>query len=107
MPPRWATEERPLPPLLEAAWSGGTAVVRALLDSGADAAEANATGDTALHWAAGAGDVASVGVLLAAGTCVTAMSERGSKDLYVIQRAAFWPYTGRPVEEACRQAELS
>lgn len=76
-PPRWATQERPLPPLHEAAWSGGVAAVRALLESGANAGEANHTGDTALHWASAAGDVASVGVLAAAGTCVTTVSDRG------------------------------
>lgn len=73
-PPRFATRERPLPPLHEAAWSSGVAAVQALLEGGADAVTTYGEGDTALHWAAAAGDVASVGMLLAAGASVAATS---------------------------------
>lgn len=66
--------EHPLLPLLEAAWSKGADAVRALLDEGADVAETNDMDDTALHWAAAAGDVASVRALLSAGARLAAAS---------------------------------
>ncbi len=58
------------PPLVEAAWSGDTDRVAALLHSGADvnAADAEPTsGATALYWAVYRGNGATVRVLLAAG----------------------------------------
>lgn len=74
VPPRFATRERPLPPLLEAAWSGGVAAVRAQLNAGANVNDTNDTGETALHWAAAARDVESVRALVAAGASVSAVS---------------------------------
>ena len=62
-----ATREETLTPLLIASGTGNAALIKLLLDAGADASEANSIGTTALMEAASAGDRDAVRTLLDGG----------------------------------------
>ena len=64
-----------------AVWSDNVALVRELLDAGADVSKRDNTGRTALHYAVGAGGLA-VEVLLAAGSEVNAADDGGGTPLH-------------------------
>lgn len=68
-------------PLMMAALYGDTALVKTLLDAGADPTVANDVGATALHWAAGEPD--TVRILIAHGADVDARSTDGRTPLLV------------------------
>ena len=65
-------------PLIDAAKTGDSAAVVALLAQGVDANAAEADGTTALHWAAHRGDVDLVRRLIRAGARVNAKNEYGA-----------------------------
>lgn len=65
-------------PVADAAMRGDTARVRQLLKQGADVNAAQGDGMTALHWAAGRGDAALIGVLVYAGARVDALTRNGN-----------------------------
>ena len=64
-------------PVADAAMNGDIEAVRALLKDGADVNAAQGDGMTALHWAAEAGDVEMVGILLYAGAHVRGVTRLG------------------------------
>ena len=64
-------------PVADAAMNGDIEAVRALLQDGADVNAAQGDGMTALHWAAEAGDVEMVGILLYAGAHVRGLTRLG------------------------------
>src|SRR4029079_5524185 len=66
-------------PLMIAALYGDAALVKTLLDAGADPAIANDVGATALHWAAG--DLEKVRLLLEHGADADARSDQGRTPL--------------------------
>ncbi|WP_419949448.1 SUMF1/EgtB/PvdO family nonheme iron enzyme [Candidatus Palauibacter sp.] len=55
----------------------GTGLIEVLLEAGADPTAADRSGDTPLHYAAGAGDSETIEALLDAGANVTARNNRG------------------------------
>src|SRR5229473_1882768 len=63
--------------LVQAARAGDLGAVRALLDKGSDANEAEVDGTTALHWAARRGDLQIVLALLRAGADAGARNRYG------------------------------
>ena len=67
----------PESPVADAAMKGDIEAVWALLKDGADANAAQGDGMTALHWAAEAGDVEMVGMLLYAGANVEGVTRLG------------------------------
>lgn len=67
--------------LMHAAASGSVAVMRALLDAGADPGAANSRNATALHWAQP--DAAKVALLLSRGAAVDPKTIEGRTPLYV------------------------
>ena len=67
----------PASPVADAAMNGDLEAVRALLKNGADVNAAQGDGMTALHWAAEAGDVEMVGMLLYAGANVQGVTRLG------------------------------
>lgn len=67
----------PESPVADAAMSGDLEAVRELLKEGADVNLAQGDGMTALHWAAEAGDVEMVGMLLHAGANVKGVTRIG------------------------------
>ena len=64
-------------PVADAAMKGDIEAVRALLKDGADVNAAQGDGMTALHWAAEAGDVEMVGMLLYAGAGLESVTRLG------------------------------
>ena len=64
-------------PVADAAMRGDVEAVRALLQDGADVNAAQGDGMTALHWAAEAGDLEMVGMLLYAGANVQGVTRLG------------------------------
>jgi len=75
-----------------ACWLGMVGVARRLLDAGADPAAGNATGLSALHWAANRGQVPAVRLLLAAGA---PMEQRNMYDGTALD-AAVWSAVNEP-----------
>lgn len=77
------TEERNKPynktPLIRAAEQGNFGRVYSLLSQGADVTSRDAFGETALHYAAGRGDIESVKVLVVAGSDINALDFKGRK----------------------------
>ena len=67
----------PESPVADAAMNGDLEAVRELLEEGADVNLAQGDGMTALHWAAEAGDVEMVGVLLYAGAKLEGVTRIG------------------------------
>ena len=67
----------PESPVADAAMRGDIEAVRALLKDGADVNAAQGDGMTALHWAAEAGDVEMVGMLLYAGANLQGVTRLG------------------------------
>ena len=70
-------------PLVDAVKAQDAAVVRTLLDDGADVNAPQPDGATALHWAAYRDDVETAGLLIAAGANVTAANELGATPLWL------------------------
>lgn len=70
-------------PWVQAAFSGHTAVVEALLESGASADAANKAGNTPLHFAAQKGHAAIVAPLLKSGAQMDARSKTGNTPLHL------------------------
>ncbi|MEC7847070.1 MAG: ankyrin repeat domain-containing protein, partial [Gemmatimonadota bacterium] len=64
-------------PVADAAMDGDIEAVRALLTEGADVNAPQGDGMTALHWAAEAGDVEMVGMLLYAGANLQGVTRLG------------------------------
>ncbi len=64
-------------PVADAAMRGDVEAVRALLQDGADVNAAQGDGMTALHWAAEAGDLEMVGMLLYAGANLQGVTRLG------------------------------
>jgi uncharacterized protein len=69
-------------PLVEAAKSGDTDAVRALVQKQADVNAADADGTTALHWASYRDDLASADLLIRAGARVDAATDLGVTPLW-------------------------
>ena len=67
--------------LVAARRPGSSAVLRYLLDHGADAKTANKQGTTALHYAAASGDLDMVTLLLERGAAVNAQAQEGTAPL--------------------------
>jgi len=75
-----------------ACWLGQIGVARRLLDAGADPSAGNATGLSALHWAANRGQVPAVELLLAAGA---QMEQRSMYDATALDTAV-WSAINEP-----------
>lgn len=71
-----------LPPLVEAAKTGNRDTLRALLQKGVNANDADGDGSTALHWASYRNDLESVELLLRAGAKVNAKTDLGVTPLW-------------------------
>jgi ankyrin repeat protein len=71
-----------LPPIVEAAKTGNRDTLRALLQKGANANDADGDGSTALHWASYWNDLESVDLLLRAGAKVNAKTDLGVTPLW-------------------------
>jgi ankyrin repeat protein len=69
-------------PVVDAARSGDTAAVRALVDNNADVNAAEPDGTTALHWASYRDDVAAADLLIKAGAHVNAATDLGVTPLW-------------------------
>jgi len=72
----------PAPRLIEAVKAGDAERVRALLESGADAGEAELDGSTALLWASHRDDVETTRLLVEAGADVSAANDLGASPLW-------------------------
>jgi ankyrin repeat protein len=72
-----------LPPLVEAAKAGNRDTLRALLQKGANANDADGDGTTALHWASYRNDPESVDLLIKAGTKVNSKTDLGVTPLWI------------------------
>ena len=83
-------------PVADAAMKGDIEAVRALLKDGADVNAAQGDGMTALHWAAEAGDVEMVGMLLYAGAALEGVTRLGDyTPLHLASKAGKeWVVTG-------------
>jgi len=64
-------------PVVEAAMNGDVAMLRTLLEQGMDVNAREGDGTTALHWAALKGDAEVVGILLASGADLEAVTRNG------------------------------
>ena len=83
-------------PVADAAMNGDIEAVRALLEDGADVNAAQGDGMTALHWAAEAGDMEMVGVLLSAGARVQGVTRLGDyTPLHLASKAGYEGIVGR------------
>jgi uncharacterized protein len=71
-----------VPPLVEAAKAGYRDTLRALLQKGANANDADGDGSTALHWSSYRNDLESVDLLLRAGAKVNAKTDLGVTPLW-------------------------
>ena len=69
-------------PLIDAARSGDTEALRALLKEGVDVNAAEADGTTALHWASYRDDLESADLLIRAGAKVNAANDLGATPLW-------------------------
>jgi ankyrin repeat protein len=72
-----------LPPLVEAAKAGNRDTLRALLQKGANANDADGDGTTALHWASYRNDPESVDLLIKAGAKVNSKTDLGVTPLWI------------------------
>ncbi|KAG6986548.1 hypothetical protein G7Y79_00078g100020 [Physcia stellaris] len=85
--PSWSQNyRRDVPMLALAADLGLTKVVRQLLDDHQDHKASDSAGETALHWAAAAGEMDTVQILLAAGADVHREDIRGESPLVAATR---------------------
>ena len=87
-----------MPPLVGAARAGDLTAVDALLGQGADVAEAESDGTTALHWAAYNDDVAMLDRLLSAGADVNAVNDLGVSALWTASENGTPDAVGRLLE---------
>jgi ankyrin repeat protein len=71
------------PPLVDAAKSGDSTAVRALVEARVDVNAADADGTTALHWVSYRDDLESAKLLLAAGANVNAANDLGATPLWI------------------------